>query len=75
MMRVDRVLRLTHEPNDSATGEKRDPDRGKYRLSGVVMGLVAGTFFGVGLVTWFGPRSVSELGKRVPERARVPWTI
>lgn len=37
---------------------------------GFVIGLLAGTFVGVGLAMWLAPRSASELRHRVSESAR-----
>jgi gas vesicle protein len=42
----------------------------EHRDHGFMIGLLAGTFVGVGLAMWLAPRSASELHHRVSDSAR-----
>jgi gas vesicle protein len=42
----------------------------EYPDYGFLIGLVAGTFVGAGLVMWLAPRSASDLGERMRDSAR-----
>ena len=43
------------------------PEHPDYRF---LIGLLAGTFVGAGLVMWLAPRSASDLGRRMSHSAR-----
>jgi gas vesicle protein len=42
----------------------------EHRDHGFVIGLVAGTFVGAGLMMWLAPRTASELRQRMTDSAR-----